>query len=72
MSEPKYPVLSAEQKLSLRSQQYLITKTQAQAMQALQAAEKEFGKLVTEIGKSHNVDFTTTQFNPDTLEFMDK
>lgn len=41
-------------------------------MQALQAAEKEFGKLVTEIGKSHNVDFATTQFNPDTLEFMDK
>jgi hypothetical protein len=68
----KYPILTNDEKLSVREAQYILTTTREQALAAIQAAEKGLISIVEGLAKKYSLETDTTNFNLQTLTFTAK
>jgi hypothetical protein len=64
-----YPVLTTEEKLSIREAQFMLVNTHEQALAEVRAAEKNLRSTVEGLAKKYSLDEAKTNFNLGTLAF---
>jgi hypothetical protein len=68
----EYPILTNDERLSVREAQFVLISTREQALAAVQAAEKNLLSTVEGLAKKYSLDADTTNFNLGTLTFTTK